>query len=75
MARYKVALFGSTQRAIRGEKIMKEAGLAAAAIPVPRNISSDCGIVIRFPSEQTDEVVRVLRDRDLEPKAIHNLER
>ncbi len=75
MTKYKIGLFGSTQRAIRAEKIMKEAGLPAMAIPVPRNVSSDCGIVIRFPSDRLGEAMRVLAERNLEPKSVHDLER
>ncbi|RJQ53835.1 MAG: DUF3343 domain-containing protein [Actinobacteria bacterium] len=70
----RVALFGSTQRAIRGEKILKQAGFAVLAIPVPRHINSDCGIAIRLDSKVEAEAVRVLAEANLEPKSVHDLE-
>jgi hypothetical protein len=43
-----VVLFHSTSHAIRAEKLLCAAGIACTMIPVPRHLSSDCGICIRF---------------------------
>lgn len=48
---YCVALFNSTSGAIRGEKLAKEAGLSVKLIPVPRHLSSDCGVCLRCESK------------------------
>jgi hypothetical protein len=45
---YHVILFDSVHHALRSEKILKEAGIPHKLIPVPRHISSDCGICLRF---------------------------
>ena len=45
---YHVILFDSVHHALRSEKILKEAGISHKLIPVPRHISSDCGICLRF---------------------------
>jgi hypothetical protein len=57
---YSVVLFYSTSGAIRAEKLTKEARLRVKLIPVPRHLSSDCGVCLRFESADTDEVRSIL---------------
>lgn len=45
---YAVILLPSTSHALRGEKILKHAGIASKLIPVPRALSSECGICLRI---------------------------
>jgi hypothetical protein len=60
---YCVVLFNSTSGAIRAEKLAKEAGITVKLIPVPRHLSSDCGVCLRC------EAVDVLTLRSLLEKA------
>lgn len=39
---------------LRAEKIMKERGAAYELVPVPRNLSSDCGMAIRLDDDPKD---------------------
>jgi hypothetical protein len=57
---YSVVLFPSTSGAIRAEKLTKEAGLRVKLIPVPRHLSSDCGVCLRCESADTQAVRSVL---------------
>jgi hypothetical protein len=57
---YSVVLFYSTSGAIRAEKLMKEAGLTVKLVPVPRHLSSDCGVCLRFESAHTVRVRSIL---------------
>lgn len=63
---YSVVLFYSTSGAIRAEKLTKEAGLRVKLIPVPRHLSSDCGVSLRFESADTDEVRSILNGARVE---------
>ena len=45
---YYVILFKSVSYALKAEKILKACGLPHKLIPVPKEISSDCGICLRF---------------------------
>jgi hypothetical protein len=45
---YGIILFDTTQAAIRAEKVLDKAGIKTKLIPVPRHISSNCGISLRF---------------------------
>jgi hypothetical protein len=59
--RYLVALFQSVSHVISAERILKEAQVPHKVIPVPRKISSDCGVCIRFLPEH-DELLRKALD-------------
>jgi len=48
---YHVVLFNSVHHALRSEKILKEMGLPHKLVPVPRHISSDCGVCLRFTAD------------------------
>ncbi len=58
---YWVALFDSVSHVIKAEKILKEASIPYKIIPVPRSISSDCGVCVRFVPEQKETIVEALR--------------
>jgi len=45
---YYVILFKSVSYALKAEKILKACGFPHKLIPVPKEISSDCGICLRF---------------------------
>ena len=70
---YCVALFHSVSHVIKAEKILKEAGIPHKLIPVPRIISSDCGVCLRFLREQRDTIVEAL-DSAVEVSEIHELQ-
>lgn len=45
---YAIILVYSTSHAMRIEKLLAERGIACKMIPVPRQISSDCGVCVRI---------------------------
>lgn len=61
-----VALFENTSTALLAEKVVVAAGLTVKLIPVPRHISSDCGVCLRFPAAGLERVRELLRSRGLE---------
>jgi len=71
---YGIVLFHSTSAAIRAEKVTQQAGLKVKLIPVPRQLSSDCGISLRFEWEQVDAVRAVLEAKGVEIQGIHRIE-
>lgn len=64
--RYGVVLFHTTTSVIRAEKILLKVGLAVKMIPTPREISSDCGISLRFLPSEESGVRQNLTDAHLE---------
>jgi hypothetical protein len=57
---YSVVLFQSISSALRSEKLLKKQGIAYKLIPVPRHLSSDCGVCIRFFSQDESQVRKAL---------------
>ena len=60
---WEVALFQSVSQAIRAEKLLAGAGIPCKLIPVPRHLSSDCGVCLRFAPACRPQVEAALRDR------------
>ncbi len=63
--KYGIILFDTTQAAIKAEKALISAGISIKLIPVPRHISHNCGIAIRFSFSFMDEIRSVLRKEDV----------
>ncbi|MFQ6100166.1 MAG: DUF3343 domain-containing protein [Anaerolineae bacterium] len=72
-ALYSVVLFHSTSHALRAEKVLQKAGIPCKLIPVPRHISSDCGVCLRI--EQADEKAarRALEEAGVETKGSYEI--
>ena len=70
---YGVVLFPSTSGAIRAEKLAKEAGFMVKLIPVPRQLSSDCGVCLRCESTDVQAVRSLLESANVEFEEIHSL--
>ena len=43
-----VILFHTSNHALRAEKILQGKGIGCKLIPVPRHLSSDCGVCVRI---------------------------
>lgn len=68
-----VVIFYSTSAAIKTESLAKKQGLSVKLIPVPRHLSSDCGICLRFNSDDMQNMEKLLADNRIEYDSIHNL--
>jgi hypothetical protein len=73
MTRHSVVLFHSTAHAIRAEKVLEEAGLAIKMIPTPRQLSSDCGMALRFGRVDEERVAVLLEENRVPINGIHAL--
>ncbi|HCS11615.1 MAG TPA: hypothetical protein DIV40_09180 [Clostridiales bacterium] len=59
--KYNYITFKSVSFAMKAESILKKKGMDYKTIPVPRSISSDCGISIRFKKEDYKEIEFLLK--------------
>lgn len=66
-----VAIFHSIHRVLKAEKVLKAAGVDFLLIPVPRQLTSDCGLALRIAPEQRAAVYAVLSEHDLLPAELH----
>ena len=67
---YSVVLFHSTTGALQAEKRLKGKGIATKLIPVPRQLSADCGVCLRVRREDEPEVKKVLEEERIETQGI-----
>ncbi len=58
-----VVLFESVSHALRAEKLIKTATIFCKLIPVPRHLSSDCGVCLRFNTSAKEQVENILQDK------------
>lgn len=70
---YAVILFPSTHHAIRAEKKARENGLVVKLIPVPRHLSSDCGVCLRCSPDQKETLECLLQKEGVKIEGIHFL--
>ena len=61
-----VVLFHTTTSALRAEKVLQKAGLTVKLIPTPRELSSDCGMALRFELSDREEVENRLASAGVE---------
>ncbi|HUW15347.1 MAG TPA: DUF3343 domain-containing protein [Anaerolineae bacterium] len=70
---YAVILVHSTSHALRAERILQEAGIAMKLIPVPRHLSSDCGVCIRVERVVREDARQMLESAGMEISAVHDI--
>ncbi len=70
-----VVLFYTQSAALRAEKKLLGHGLSVKLIPTPRELSSDCGVALRFYWNEVDHVRALLQSTGIEAETIQKLER
>jgi len=68
---YAVLLVQSTSHAMRVEKLLRGGGIACKMIPVPRHISSDCGVCVRILRQEINAARNIVEAARVEVEGIH----
>lgn len=59
---FAIATFHSTHAVLKAEKILKGAGLEGVRlVPVPSQVSSDCGVTVRFAAADAARAAQLLQ--------------
>jgi hypothetical protein len=66
-----IAVFHSIHRVMKAEKILKGAGVPIQLLPAPRQITSDCGLALRYRPEDAEQVKEILVGQGLPPAEIY----
>lgn len=74
MEKYNIITFYSTHLALRFEKLLKDEGIEVKIIPVPRQISSSCGLSGRFSKEDFDKVASLCSSQNMEYDDVYKVE-
>jgi hypothetical protein len=72
--KHAVILVYSTSYAIRAEKVLYQAGIQSKLIPVPRHLSSNCGVCVRIERADQDTALDALKAAKVEIEGIYDLE-
>ncbi len=70
---FDVLTFPSTHYALKAEKLCKNDGIQVAMIPLPRELSTDCGVALIVLPEECRNAVDLLRQEGLSLNGIHRL--
>jgi hypothetical protein len=70
MDKWGVILFYTSSSAMQAEALLARAKLLAKLIPTPRELSSDCGVALRFDWAQHDQVCGLINKARVEVAGI-----
>ena len=70
---YTVILVYSTSYAVRAEKVLQKAGIQSKMIPVPRHLSSNCGVCVRIERSDREAARQALEAVGVEIDDVHDL--
>jgi hypothetical protein len=71
---YAVVLVYSTSYAIRAEKVLHRAGLGSKLAPVPRHLSSNCGVCLYVDHGDKEAAAEALRAAQVDIEGIYDME-
>lgn len=70
---YGVVLFPSVSHCMRGESLLQAAGVRCKLIPIPRELSSDCGVALRFEWPDRERIEALFREAGLAYERVSRL--
>jgi hypothetical protein len=73
MTNHGVVLFYTSSAAMRSEKVLLKDGYNIKMIPTPRELSSDCGIALRFDWQNHESIKQTLIAAMVEFDSIHRM--
>lgn len=68
-----ILIFRGTHQVLSAEKHLRRADVPMRLIPVPRSLTSDCGLAICLPNAGKGRARDVLSDAGLLPYSVHIL--
>lgn len=68
-----IATFETTHMAISFEKNCRKAGLAVKIVPVPRELSTSCGLACRFPCTELENIKMICAEGNIDVSEYHTI--
>jgi hypothetical protein len=69
-----IITFSTTHHVLHAEKLLRSTGIDVELVPVPRYISSDCGICIKLHCMHLDKALALLRAEGVNYEGVHKME-
>lgn len=73
MVRNGLIIFNSVHKVMKAEKALKKAGFDVRIMPVPRMLSSDCGLSLAFQYDRAQELEECLLEAGCAPEEVYRL--
>lgn len=73
MQEYSVVLFFSSNYSFKGSNVLKKNGIQHKMTPVPRHLSSDCGLCVRIERSDAGIVKDLFEKTEVEFDRIENI--
>lgn len=70
---YIYRIFDSVSAVLVAARKVERSGIECKIVPIPRRISSECGVCLRSSTTSETEVERVLAGGNLREKRVHRL--
>ena len=74
MTIYAVITFHTTHFALKAKKVLQKDKINIEMIPVPRELSSDCGFCCKVPWEDKRESEKILKENSVEVDCFYRWE-
>jgi len=68
-----VVTFDATHYALKAERVLKKERMVVKLIPVPRQLSSNCGLALHFDCSFKDQIVDIFEKQHIKVHGIHEL--
>jgi selenide,water dikinase len=66
-----ILVFGTVQRVMRAEREARERGIEVDAVPAPRTVSSECGVVLSAHAADAEALASVCSGLGIQPAAVY----
>ena len=63
--------FPTTYDSIKAEEVLKQNKVSLRVRPVPRDISSDCGLAIQCEKKDEEQALKLLEQNEVEVESTH----
>ena len=68
-----LATFKTTSAALMFERTCRSSGISARIAPVPRSLSSSCGLACDFPCDMREKVEEIVNSKKIQVAGYHEI--
>lgn len=68
-----VITFKSTHHAIQGESILKKEDVKFRTIPTPREVSTSCGLAVKFDLEIYNQIIDIIEEKKMNIDSVYKI--
>ncbi|HEY3365177.1 MAG TPA: DUF3343 domain-containing protein [Symbiobacteriaceae bacterium] len=65
-----IITFHNAHHAVRAERLLQVKGIPNRTVPCPRDLSSSCGVALRFPAGEAQQVTDLLAHAGVQVESI-----